>query len=70
MAAPNSGDDWFEIFNPNPQPVALGGLHLTDDLNNPIKFPLPALSFLGANAAGYQVFKADRNTAAGQIACA
>ena len=25
MAAPASGEDWLEIFNPNAQPVAIGG---------------------------------------------
>src|SRR5439155_7984820 len=30
MANPEPGkDDWFEIYNPNPLPVALGGLYLT-----------------------------------------
>src|SRR5204863_6146476 len=38
MAIPNSGDDWFELFNPNAQPVALGGLYLTDDLNDLKRF--------------------------------
>ena len=51
-------DDWFEIYNPNAQPVALGGLHLTDDLNNRTKHKIAALSFLGAGTNAWQRFQA------------
>jgi hypothetical protein len=63
MAAPNSGDDWLELFNPNPLPAALGGLYLSDDLNNPANTRLSDLSFI----AGYGFVKllADENTASG-----
>ncbi|HTG43251.1 MAG TPA: lamin tail domain-containing protein, partial [Verrucomicrobiae bacterium] len=62
MAAPASGSDWFEIFNPSPQPVALGGLYLTDDLSTPNtrkKYQIPALSFIGTGLYGFQQFFAD-----------
>jgi hypothetical protein len=62
MAAPASGSDWFEIYNPNPQPVALGGLFLTDDLSTPAtrkKYQIPALSFVGTGLYGFQQFFAD-----------
>jgi hypothetical protein len=65
MAAPASGDDWFEIYNPSAQPVALGGLYLTDDLNNRTKHPIAPLSFIGVSTNGYLEFKADGNTGAG-----
>src|SRR5215208_3069440 len=65
MAAPASGDDWFEIYNPNPQPVALGGLSLTDDTGVYDRSPIPPLSFIGANTNGYQKFIADGNVPAG-----
>ena len=65
MASPDKGDDWFELWNPNSQPVALGGLYLTDDLNNRTKYKIPALSYLGASTNGYQRFWADNNPAAG-----
>ena len=65
MASPDSGNDWFEVWNPNPQPVAIGGFHLTDDLNNRTKSTIPALSFLGASTNGYQKFVADGDTVAG-----
>ncbi len=65
MADPASGDDWFEIYNPNTQPVALGGLYLTDDLNDPTKHRVPDLSFLGAGTNAWQLFHADGNVGAG-----
>jgi hypothetical protein len=66
MANPPPGDDdWFEVYNPNPQPVALGGLHLTDNLTARTKYRIPPLSFIGRGAYAYQVFEADENTGAG-----
>ena len=65
MADPDSGDDWFEIYNSNQQPVALAGLRLTDDLNDRSKNILPPLSFIGAGSQGFQRFAADSNPAAG-----
>ncbi len=66
LADPAPGnDDWFEIYNPNPLPVALGGLHLTDDLNNRTKHKIPALSFMGTGTNAWQRFVADGNTGAG-----
>lgn len=65
MANPASGDDWFELFNPNPQPVAIGGLHLSDDLNTRDQFEIQPLSFIGAGAQGYLVFVADGSPGSG-----
>lgn len=65
MASPASGDDWFELYNPNPQPVALGGLCLTDVLNNRNKYQIPPLSFIGTEVNGYARFWADEQTTAG-----
>jgi len=65
MANPSSGEDWFEVYNPNPQPVAVGGMYLTDDLNSLQKYRIPPLSFIGINLFGYQRFWADNNVAAG-----
>src|SRR6185295_18803174 len=61
MPAPINGDDWFEIFNPGAQPVALGGLSLTDNLGVPNKSPVQALSFIGVGLFGFQQFKADNH---------
>lgn len=59
MADPVSGSDWFEIYNPNSQPVALGGLFLTDDLANKVQSPIPPLSYIGIGADAFVVFQAD-----------
>ena len=64
MANPVPGDDdWFEVYNPNNQPVSLGGCYLTDDLGNRTRYlPIPALSFIGAITNAWQEFVADGNT--------
>ncbi|HXG49248.1 MAG TPA: lamin tail domain-containing protein, partial [Methylomirabilota bacterium] len=59
MADPDSGDDWFEIYNTGDLPVALGGLFLSDDPGERDKFPIAPLSFIGSGANAYQVFIAD-----------
>jgi hypothetical protein len=63
MARPATGDDWFELYNPDPRPVALDGLYLTDDLNDRTRHPLPPLSFIAPG--GFLVFHADGNPGAG-----
>jgi hypothetical protein len=59
MASPNTGDDWFELHNSGPLPVALGGLYLTDDLAFPTKSRIEPLSFIAAG--GFLKFIADEN---------
>ncbi len=62
MAAPESGDDWFEIFNSGTLPIPLGGLYLTDVLNDTLKYaPIPALSYIGYGSNAFQKFQADNN---------
>ena len=34
-------DDWVELYNAGPEPVALGGLSLTDDFSSPRKWIFP-----------------------------
>jgi hypothetical protein len=46
LANPASGDDWLELYNPEPLPVALDGLYLTDALGDPTKSPIPPFSFI------------------------
>ena len=66
MATPLTGDDWFELFNPGALPVDLTGMTLTDSLSNRDKFPVPALSFIGAGITNaYLVYLADDKTASG-----
>ncbi len=66
LANPPAGsDDWIEIYNPGPLPVALGGLWLTDNIGTPKKHPIAPLSFLGTGTNAWQRFIADNNTGAG-----
>ncbi len=45
------GDDFVELFNPSPLPVALGGARLTDHLSAyPSRHEFPPLSFIGASS--------------------
>ena len=61
MADPVSGDDWFELYNPDPLPVELSNLSLTNDLNRPAQYLIPALSFIGTSTNAFQTFEADSN---------
>jgi len=67
MANPNRGDeDWFELYNPDPQPVSIGGLYLTDDLTFRDQYRIPALSFInGAGINGFVQFHTEGNPAKG-----
>jgi hypothetical protein len=59
------GPDWFELYNPSSQPVALGGLYLTDKLSNRNKHLIAALSYIGVSTNAYRKFIADSDTAQG-----
>lgn len=59
MAAPASGNDWFEIVNTASLPVALGGLYLTDNLSDKTQSPIAPLSFIGTEGYGFVRFYAD-----------
>ena len=59
MAAPTSGSDWFEIVNMASQPVAIGGLYLTDNLTDKTQAAIPPLSFLGIDGNAFLQFFAD-----------
>jgi hypothetical protein len=65
MADPLFGSDWFEVYNPNPAPVDLSGLHLSDNVSDPLKHVLPPLSFVGNAAYAFQKFEADESLEAG-----
>ncbi len=57
-------DDYIELFNPDPLPVALGDLSWTDDpIGRPHRFTIPSFSYVAGN--DYAVFRADRNTQLG-----
>ncbi len=59
MADPSTGDDWFELYNSDLHPVALGGLFLSDNLDAPYASLIPSLSFIGAGNDSYRQFFAD-----------
>lgn len=63
MAKPSSGSDWFELYNPEALPVALGGLTLTDVLTTPALTTIQSLSFIGSG--GFLEFAADEKPADG-----
>lgn len=65
MAAPTAGADWFELFNPGPLPVDLGGRYLTDDPSTIgiTNSPIAPLSFIGAGK--WALFQADGVRSAG-----
>lgn len=66
MSHPQNDDsDWFELYNPLPQPVALGGSYLTDNLDNPTQYCIPPYSYLGFGGGGFVVFYADHNVVEG-----
>jgi hypothetical protein len=65
MADPASGDDYFEVYNPNAQPVDVSRFYVTDDLSNRTKHRLPALSFIGVGQNAFQRFVASGNTTLG-----
>ena len=56
-----SGPDWFELYNPNPQPVALAGLFLTDRLSNRIKHQIPPRTYIGISTNAWLRFVADND---------
>lgn len=59
MADPPSGEDWFEVFNADTRPVALGGLRLTDTFGDPDSYRIPDLSFIGVGSNAFVRFEAD-----------
>lgn len=65
MAAPLTGEDWFEIYNRSELPVDVSGFYLTDDpsVAGIVKSPIPPLSFIGARK--WVLFIADGNPSAG-----
>ncbi len=59
MADPAAGPDWFELYNSDSRPIALGGLYLTDNLDVPFTSPVQPLSFLGIGTDAWRQFIAD-----------
>ncbi|CAN5386787.1 hypothetical protein BH23VER1_BH23VER1_10990 [soil metagenome] len=60
-------DDFIELYNPGPRPVALGGAAITDDaINFPARATLPPLSFIAPG--GFLTFVAGGGGPAGSLA--
>jgi hypothetical protein len=64
-AAVANGPDWFELYNPDLQPVALQGAFLTDKLSNRTKHSIAPLTFIGVSTNAYRKFIADNDAAQG-----
>ncbi len=66
MPAPATGDDWFELYNPDTLPVDLSRCFLSDTVDNPTRYlPVADLSFIGAGTNAWKKFVADANLAGG-----
>jgi hypothetical protein len=57
--------DWIEIHNPGTETVDLGGLHLTDDLNDPTRFRIA--DGISLEAGDFLLFWADNDTEQGNF---
>ena len=57
--------DWFEIYNPTNKDIDLGGLFVTNDLNNLNKYMIPKgePTKTTIKAGGYYIFWCDKQTA-------
>ena len=61
--ADNDADDWFELYNPNPYTVDLGGAFLTDNLTNVAQFyRIPNNGHYTIAPLGYLLVWADGET--------
>ena len=60
-------DDWIEIYNPGGIPSNIGGMYITDDLNEPGKWQIPtnAPTQTTIPAHGYLILWADSETTEG-----
>ncbi len=56
-------DDWIEIYNAGPEPIDVGGMYLTDNIDDPVKWQVPANNPAATTigAGGYLLIWADDN---------
>lgn len=61
LADPADGhfEDWFEIYNPGPDPADLGGYYLTDTLTNKFQFLVPTNGHYVIPPGGFLLVWAD-----------
>jgi hypothetical protein len=64
LADPADGnyEDWFELYNPGPNPADLGGYYLTDNLTNQFQFLVPNNGQYVIAPGGYLLVWADNET--------
>jgi hypothetical protein len=62
---PGEAPDWIELYNPTDAPISLDGLALTDDEENPGKFPIT--DGLTIPAFGFLIFYADDDPRQGPL---
>jgi hypothetical protein len=62
-------DDWIEIYNSGNYPIDVGGMYLTDDLNEPVLWRIPDSYPAQTTIApqGYLVIWADKDTSDGPL---
>ncbi|MFD1144614.1 lamin tail domain-containing protein [Larkinella insperata] len=62
-------DDWIEIYNSNAQPIDIGGLYITDALNNLTQWRIPTTNpaLTTIPAKGYLLLWADGQPAQGPL---
>ena len=53
LADNSAGDDWLELYNTGPAPVALSGWHLSDDPSQPMSYTFPPYSYLGTGLGAW-----------------
>ena len=64
IAGPDgTNPDWIELYNGGNASVNLGGMYLTDDLTNPMKWPFPENTVI--EAGGYLLIWADTSDSDG-----
>ncbi len=65
LASESTGNDWFELYNMDTNPVNMAGLYLSDDPSTAgaTNFQVGPLSFVAGK--GFVVFQADKNVASG-----
>jgi hypothetical protein len=62
-------DDWIEIYNPGSTSINIGGMYITDDLNDPDKWQIPtnAPTQTTIPAHGYLILWADSESGEGPL---
>jgi hypothetical protein len=65
IASPARGEDWLELYNPDANPVAIGGPLPLGHCRNTTLSQIPALSFIGPK--GFAEFVADGTTGGNRV---